>query len=272
MDIALPAEPRWRLREAPLVYVLGQVVISPVLQMKEYIPKIQEELRKHGYPRFQENQIQDVIFGPQPQARVSSRWIFLNANSQESVIISNEFIALETSAYDTFEKFAKELVSVIEIVHKIVSIALIERTGLRYVNLIQPKQQETFGDYIYSGLLGLPENKTGANRLISQYELRDQSDIGGQLIVRFIQTKGAGFLPPDLEANHLNFKPEFQLNSSLTKGLLDIDHLVMSQMQFNPIDLSKTMWKLHRWTKQAFETSVVSKALEKWGREDINLN
>jgi uncharacterized protein (TIGR04255 family) len=263
---------RWRLRKAPLVYVLGQVVISPVLQMKEYIPKIQEELRKRGYPRFQENQIQDVIFGPQPQARVSSRWIFLSTNNQESVIISNEFIALETSAYDTFEKFVEELINVVEIVHRIVKIALVERIGLRYVNLIQPNQNEAFDDYIYSGLLGLPENGTGINRLISQYELRDQSDSGGQLIVRFIQTKGVGFLPPDLEASHLSFKPEFQSNSGVTKGILDIDHLLMSQVDFNSSELSKTMWELHKWTKQAFETAITDEALKRWGKEDIKLN
>ena len=38
------------LGQQPLVLVLCQVSFSPVRQMSEYIPAIQEAFRRHGYP------------------------------------------------------------------------------------------------------------------------------------------------------------------------------------------------------------------------------
>jgi uncharacterized protein (TIGR04255 family) len=265
-------ESRWRLRKGPLVYVLAQVVISPILQMRQYIPDIQEELRKSGYPRFQEDQIQDVLFSPQPQTRISSKWTFLDISGHNSVIISNNFVVLETSAYQTFEKFAENLDKVLNVVNKFAQISLVERIGLRYVNLIRPNQNESLDDYLHSGLLGLPTNREGTKRLISQYESRDQSDIGGQIIVRLLQVAGEGFLPPDLEANHLKFEIGNPIRIGETKGILDIDHFLITQSEFNSKQLVESIWQLHSWTKQAFETSVTPEALKTWGQEDIKLN
>jgi uncharacterized protein (TIGR04255 family) len=272
VSAALTNESRWRLLNGPLVYVLAQVVISPILQMKQYIPEIQEELRKGGYPRFQEDQIQDVIFGPQPQTRMSLRWTFLDAGGHNSVVISNNFIVLETSAYQTFEKFAEDLGKVLSVVNKFAQISLVERIGLRYVNLIRPNQNELLDDYLYSGLLGLPNNREGTKRLISQYESRDQSDIGGEIIVRLLQATGKGFLPPDLEVNHLTFSIRDPHQENELKGILDIDHFLIAQSEFNSKRLVESIWQLHKWTKQAFEISVTPSALKAWGKEDIKLN
>ncbi len=38
------------LANQPLVLVLGQVRFSPVRQIGDYIPAIQEEFRRHGFP------------------------------------------------------------------------------------------------------------------------------------------------------------------------------------------------------------------------------
>ena len=47
-----------------LVLVLGQVRFSPVRQMSDYIPAIQEEFRRHGFPIERAGKVQQLIFGP----------------------------------------------------------------------------------------------------------------------------------------------------------------------------------------------------------------
>lgn len=262
-------EARWRLRESPLVYVLAQVVISPVMLMSEYIPKIQEELRKNGFPRFQENQIQEIalIQQQQVQTRTSTRWIFLSADGQEAIVVSNGFIVLETSNYATFENFLGKLRLATEIIDSAVDISLAERLGLRYVDLIQPKSDETFSDYLNPGLVGLPEERKGTERISHSVESRDKTNIGGQLIVRLLQSSRGGFLPPDLEAPHLTFnnKPP----ADAVTSILDIDHFINLQEEFAPAKLLEVMWQLHGFTKQTFETAVTKQALEKWGKEEL---
>ena len=41
--------PPLKLRYSPLVMVLAQVRFSPVLKMADYVPAIQEKLRREGY-------------------------------------------------------------------------------------------------------------------------------------------------------------------------------------------------------------------------------
>ena len=262
-------EARWRLRESPLVYVLAQVVISPVMLMQGYIPKIQEDLRRNGFPRFQENQIQEItLIQPQQlQTRTSTRWIFLSADGQEAIVVSNGFIVLETSNYDTFDRFLEKLQLATEVIDSAVNLGLVERLGLRYIDLIHPKDNETFSDYLNPGLLGLPEERHGIRRTTHLVESRDQTEIGGQLIVRLLQSSRGKFLPPDLEAPHLTFNKKPPPDA--VTSTLDIDHFKDLQEEFASAKLSEVMWQLHGFTKQTFETAVTEQALEKWGKEDL---
>ena len=52
------------LANQPLVLVLGQVRFSPVRQIADYIPAIQEEFRRHGFPLERAGKVQQLIFGP----------------------------------------------------------------------------------------------------------------------------------------------------------------------------------------------------------------
>src|SRR5262249_51958952 len=52
-----------KLKHAPVVTIIGQVRFSPVLSMESYLPKIQEELRKKGFPKYDKVAQQSLGFG-----------------------------------------------------------------------------------------------------------------------------------------------------------------------------------------------------------------
>ena len=123
--------PALKLKTNPLVCVLGQVRISPVLQMEEFIPAIQEQLRRTDYPKFNREETEELILGPgtQPKVRSSTRWIFLNKENTAAVVLAQNFIALQVSQYTSFEIFLGALKAVLKIIGKVADISLTERLG-----------------------------------------------------------------------------------------------------------------------------------------------
>ncbi len=256
--------PPIHLKKSPLVYVLAQVVISPILAMKEYIPTIQEKLRHKGYIRYQEVQSQAIIFTPDLKLTPSIRWIFSNKENQESIVISPESIVFETTKYHVFDTFIESLKSLLEMIQKIVNVDLSERIGLRYVNALRTFGEESFSDYLKPGLLGLSQEEFGVQQTFYRFEIVASTTVG-QLVLRL--SKSNDGLPPDLTSTTLTYP--LDLNRNETIMLLDIDHFSIQQRDFIPSELVQSMWQLHEYTDKAFRAAVTDKAFKLWESEQI---
>src|SRR5882762_5816637 len=158
--------PSLRLRYSPLVYVIGQVRISPVVAIEKYIPEIQEQLRHKGFPRFVKGQIQEIRFAidAAPKMSVVDRYEFQNKESTSGIALATDSISLHTSKYEVYEKFEETFSTALTIIHQVVSLSLVERMGLRYIDLIRLNAGEQFSDYLQPGLLGLEEEKLGVQK------------------------------------------------------------------------------------------------------------
>ncbi|MCD4747822.1 MAG: TIGR04255 family protein [Thermoanaerobaculales bacterium] len=253
-----------KLRNSPLVMVLAQVRFAPVLKMADYVPAIQEKLRRNGYPRFGSQKIREIALGPQPEVRQAQRWLFANKENNESVVLSNDFIVLETSRYTVFEDFAKHLETVLGVIGEETDLSLVHRLGLRFVDLILPEDDESLDEYIKPQLHGLQADDLAVDELLNQFESRGQTR-EGQLVVRLHQNNKGAFLPPDLGSTHLAFASSPQKDVLAT--LLDIDHFSEQDRDYDVPALINAMWELHVYTGKAFNSSVTDKALECWGKE-----
>ena len=99
-------EPALKLKKSPLVFVLSQVRFSPILKMENYVPDIQEDLRKQGFPRYKKEDIQQVSFGgPDIRAERDNRWVFSSRDQTEAIVLAPTFVVYETTNYDVFETF-----------------------------------------------------------------------------------------------------------------------------------------------------------------------
>ncbi|HEY9780756.1 MAG TPA: TIGR04255 family protein [Leptolyngbyaceae cyanobacterium] len=258
--------PALYLKSSPLVYVLAQVVISPILSMPDYIPAIQEKLRHKGYIKYKHAPTQEIILGPQIQLSALNRWFFTDRDEQKAVIISPQFIVIETTNYETFDTFMQSFKEVLLIFKEITNASLAERIGLRYVDVIRPKEGQALSDYLQPGLLGIPAEQFGGSKSLYRLEANAITPAGA-LVLRLFQSDNGSYLPPDISLESV--KPKLQIEQGETVTVLDIDHFSLQEHDFVTDDLVESMWQLHNYTDRAFKAAVTSKALQIWEAENV---
>ena len=196
-----------KLKKAPLIMVLAQVRFTPVLKMVDYVPNIQEGLRKNEFPHYLPETIQEVTLGPKvegvPSVRTLQRWIFGSVDGRHAVILTDDFLVLETSGYEDFPTFMKQFEEIVGIVQQVVKPQLIIRVGLRYVDFIERSGNISSRSLLVEGLRGLsPKEIEGVKSTQSSCVSFCETDYG-QLSIRALQLVNAPCIPPELASSKL---------------------------------------------------------------------
>src|SRR4029077_17396703 len=106
-----------QLTKAPLVHVLTQVRFAPVLSIGQAIPRIQERLKEIGFLRFEKSKIQNIVFaGQTPKVESQERWDFTDREKQSGVVLTQDFVILQTSQYTNFDAFSEIFGKVLQII------------------------------------------------------------------------------------------------------------------------------------------------------------
>lgn len=260
------------LENSPLVFVLGQVKIAPILKMPDYLPEIQEGLRKIGFPGYECRTTQEIVFGPVNQQLQTERWFFTNRDKTRSVILARDFVILATSVYENFEEFVTTFGTALEILKEICSPEFSSRLGLRYVDLIRPAAGESIDTYLQPGIRGLPPADLGVSSILHQMQFRAQTPVG-VLSVRLWQNRDGRVLPPDIAGDEVAFRvnllPHSDEQSNELLTILDIDHFSEDQRDYDTEALILDMWSLHDGTDRAFRSVVTPEAMALWGNSTL---
>jgi uncharacterized protein (TIGR04255 family) len=245
--------------------VIGQVRISPVVSIEKYIPDIQDRFRQIGFPRFKRGQLQELQFSPDtaPKFNIAPRFEFQDKAGSSGILVTSDFIALHTNLYRSYELFEDVLRTALEIVHEAVNISLVERLGLRYVDMIRLGPNELFTEYLRPGLHGFDAAVLQLSEVLQKFEVVGKTETG-TLIVRYSQNKGGAFLPPDLALNTLNYN--ISLGQEETIALLDLDHYSERQVDFHVQAVMEAIGALHDGLDLAFRGTVTEAALSRWGK------
>jgi uncharacterized protein (TIGR04255 family) len=246
-----------------LVLVLAQVRFSAVLAIDKYVPSFQERLRVEGFPRFQQEQVRSIelALGNVTQ-REMTRWHFRDRNASSAVTLTTEFLALQTNRYESFDKFLKMTRLATDAFVRDARPSLVERVGLRYVNLIRPNEGEGFTKYLRPGLLGLREEDLGIEPQIHRFEMVGRTPTGSLLVTRLAVSQDGTFLPPDLSDNPLDYA--IDLPAEEVVAVLDIDHFDISPFDFDPSAIEERLWGLHDQIDLVFRSAVTEDALRSW--------
>ncbi len=262
------------LSRQPLVLVLCQVRFSPILQIDKFIPDIQESFRQFGFPFQRVGRVQLFNLGPGATAPVQvseqDRWEYRTRDETWSVLVASDNVVLQSTAYDRFEIFAEQLQHAVSTVLSVTDhdrLGVIQRIGLRYIDVIRPRQDEDFRAYLRAGLHGLEDTVyvAGTHHLLlhSAGLTRVGTGLHGNMNVRISQNRKGELLPPDLVAGAPSFSFQVLPNELLT--LIDIDHSI--EGKFDP----DTEWIVHRTFEmhdtiiQTFHDYIVSDyAIEVW--------
>jgi uncharacterized protein (TIGR04255 family) len=252
---------------APVFYTLAQVQFNPIAQMSDYVAKLQEHLRRSGFPDFRaENQFELTIrrldeAEPDVMPTQHLRWSFTNTQRTEGYLLLSNALVFHTTTYDTFADFWKKTLSGLKLVHEIVELAYVERIGLRYLDAVTPTGNDTLQQYLNPFLLGFSTNLEG--RLSHSFTETVTAIEDGNLVARAVITDGALALSPDLLPLQLQLQPRFtSINGR--NAVLDIDYFVAKRNSFDLIKVQDQLQKAHNIITNAFEVAVTDYAREKW--------
>lgn len=251
-----------RLSRAPVVYVLAQIRFSAVLKMAEYIPAIQENLRG-DYPRYEQQQTATLQIGGQGVAAppLATRWSFEDKAQQCGFIIDQSSLVFHTSNYVDFPHFRDQLLEGVAIVQNIVNTPLIERVGLRYIDLIMPTDDQPIERYMKPELVGFSLAPLGLNNEVNQQLVNARTE-AGQIWVRFTKAMHASPLPPDLGSVALQLKRVPSVDKE--SAIMDTDHFAEKSMDFDMDQLTQVIDALHVPLGDVFKAAITEHAIEQW--------
>lgn len=253
---------------APVFYTLAQVQFNPIAQMSDYVARLQERLRRSGFPDFRaENQFELTIrrleeSQPDVQPQQHMRWSFTNAQRTEGYLLLSNTLVFHTTAYDTFKDFLQKILSGLKLVHEIVELAYVERIGLRYLDAVAPMNDDTLlQKYLNPSLLGLSATLEGS--LGHSFTETVTVVEGGTLVTRAVITDGTLAMSPDLFPLQLELGPKFAAING-RNAVLDMDYFVAKRNSFNLMEIEAQLLKAHDIITNAFKVSVTDYAREMW--------
>jgi uncharacterized protein (TIGR04255 family) len=258
--------PPLKLSKSPLVLVLCQVRFAPIMAMSDYFPRIQDKLRLNGYPLAKNAIIQEAVFTPAGATSVKrERWQVQDKAASRSVVVTENFIVFQTTAYSVFEDFVRELNLAVDTLAGEVKQLLIQRVGLRYVDLVRSGPGGNWTDFVQPGLQGL-KSETFLEDTQSQLYQSVANTSAGTMIVRLFQNREGQVLPPDLgEADDLKPRLEPAIAPKELLTILDLDHFSTHQVEYEKGWVEQQAWQLHDGLDRVFRKSLVTpKALEVW--------
>ena len=261
------------LSAQPLVLVLGQVRFSPVRQMERYISAIQDTFRRTGFPIEQAGKVHQVTFGPGSSAPVQmverQRWEYRNREETWSVLVTEDSVILQTTAYTRFEEFAERLrlaVSTVLAESEHDGFGVVQRVGLRYIDVVRPSVGNGFRFYLRPGLHGVPDEVFQPGRHLLHVESRGETVIGrqpGTMIVRIVQNNQGHSLPPDLMAAAPKYSSRAEPGELVT--LIDMDHYVEGTFDPDSAQVIARAYEMHDHIVETFHDHVVTRdAIEEW--------
>jgi len=261
------------LSKQPLVLVLGQVRFSPVRQMADYIPVIQEEFRRHGFPIELAGKVQQLIFGPGAGVPVQmveqQRWEYRTKDETWSALVTQDSVVLQTTAYEKFEGFADKLLHAVRTVLEKTEndkLGVVQRVGLRYIDIVRPRKGEDFRFYLRPGFHGVADEVFQAGTHLLHVESTGKTSVGdlaGTMVVRIVQNAKGFSLPPDLVGAAPKQVPRATSGELIT--LVDMDHYIEGNFDPDAEWIEARVYEMHDQLVETFHDHVVTKdAIEVW--------
>ena len=256
--------PPLHLTKTPLIFVLAQVRVAPISQIERFLPIIQESLRHQGFPNLVKRKFR--IESPSADGQLASedriQWEYINADHTCSILVDDGSLVLQTTAYDSGEKFLEKLTIALNAFVTHAQPTQLLRVGLRYVDLIKPDGSLTLSELIDPSLRSVPAALLGEASTHFWQNLR-QTSAQTRLLIRYTEAQTGLAFPHDIGpfiSLRLSQSPE----QKTPFGLLDTDHFHEEVSNFSSAVVLERTSDLHDILDQSFRKLVTPKALQTW--------
>lgn len=254
------------LRNAPLVHVLAQIVFEQIPAVAEKIPHLQARFRDLGFLRLVEGVTHQVtvVEGSPPTVIARRRWDLLDRDRTTGIVLSESSLALHTTAYKSSEPFLGMLLEAVRTLQSSVDVKIVDRLGLRYLDLVRPRVDERFDQYVCPGVLGFPFDRLATPTVVNAVKTEAvASTAAGILVVRSMLLPPGQFVPGDLSPSPLVYPPSLQTEQPALS--LDFDHFSQQTFDFDSGEIIERMKRLRSAVRGAFDAVCSPYAIEQWG-------
>jgi len=261
-----------KMKNAPVYYALAQVRFNAVLALDQYVPAIQDNLRKAGYTDFQTSFMAtinlNVSAGPEqpvPAVQPQKRYQFLNEKRTTGFVLDQASIIFQTTDYDVFESFSAEFVKGLSIVHSTADLSYSERVGIRYLDAVCPKPGEQINQYLIPSVIGIAEQLAPRELVHAISDTRTKSDKSNMVsrVTTFKQNRPGAAFPVEFGAVPIKLTDKFSKIEGLY-AVIDTDCWSEDRVKFDIGGLEKALKSLHDEVEKSFNLMVTPHARSVW--------
>jgi uncharacterized protein (TIGR04255 family) len=257
--------PALNLTNPPLLLAVAQIIVSPVLKIADYIPEIQEQLRKLGFPLVHMRTTRiEASSGGQVIGESFEDWEFVSSDGTYSLLVGKVGACLVSADYLGYEGFIEKLMLCLNTLHGTIRYSNIERVSLRYVDLLQLTEDKPLHHFVASGVAGLQSPGTSARRTATRSETVFQTQSHRHLVVGVMERASGIVLPADLLG--LAVKLRWPIRSDRPFALLDNLHIEECEAGslFNSESVRARLNELHDALDHSFRAAITTQAIEEW--------
>ena len=179
-----------------------------------------------------------------------------------SIIVKEGAVVVQTTSYTGFEEFLRVLSLAMAAVDAAVGDLVVDRIGLRYVDHVELRPEESWKDYVKSGYHGQENDIIGSDTSVHFVQTVADTGPGQRMIIRLTQNRDGVLLPPDLVPHHPVLQRQAEKGKLVT--LLDLDHYRETRQRFEMGKVVEVAWELHAGLDVMFRDMVTEYALEAW--------
>lgn len=259
------------LKNPPVYFTLAQARFNPVLKLADYVPSVQEAMRKAGFPAYTpQNSVvmrlptpQEMQQQPQalPQPAQHTQYLFANVAQTHSFVLSTDALTFQSSDYGTYEQFSAQFLAGLALVHAEVGLDFTERVGLRYLDHVAPRKGEAIGQYLVPEVLGLGAPVGG--KVMHAYSETFCAVDQVRLRSRVLRQGGVLVFPPDLLPHGIKVHERFQQPSEVS-AMIDTDGFVEGRALFATETVRAHLDAIHAVIGDSFKRTVTGHALKAW--------
>ncbi|AGY57636.1 TIGR04255 family protein [Gloeobacter kilaueensis] len=257
-----------KMSNAPVYFTVAQIQFNAVLNLENYIPLIQDTMRRAHFPDFK-RQIQQALVqlnmgGEQvasPNLPPQSRYLFGDIEGKSVFVLESNALSFQTTAYDTFQVFSRTLLEGLATIHSVLKLDFTERAGLRYLDAVLPRDNETVADYLVTEVLGLSGKLAG--KMLYSFSESVAMTLAGQLVSRVIVQDGNIGLPLELMSVEPKIEPKFTRFNG-RHAIIDTDMFYQNREKFNLDTLASRLDTLHDEILKSFQATVTPHAFSVW--------
>jgi uncharacterized protein (TIGR04255 family) len=142
----------------------------------------------------------------------------------------------------------------------------IERIGLRYIDLVIPKVDESWQQYVQPGLRGIASTSFKSEAGEQVHQIVTETKVGGTIVIRVLSNPNGIPLPPDVATTKLVLNVQGTVVPGRGAAVVDIDHFYTTQpAEYDIVAIGKHLWDLKHVILEVWKDQVVTKeALEAW--------